>query len=76
MSFMREAVSLYPPRYLLRQVRGIQEYRPLWKGTLMLWIAQSKEYGHILGIFRSEDQINAIYGDNDNVNIYWVESDL
>ena len=73
---MRQAVSLYPPRYLLLCLRGRQEYRPYGKGTLMLWIAQSKEYGHILGIFRSEDQINAIYGDNENVNIYWVESDL
>lgn len=42
----------------------------------MLWIAQSKEYGHILGIFRSEDQIHELYIDNENVNIYWVESDL
>lgn len=42
----------------------------------MLWIAQSKEYGHILGIFRSEDKAHEFYGDNENVNIYWVESDL
>ena len=76
MSFMRQAVSLYPPRYLLRIMRGIQEYRPLWKGTLMLWIAQSKEFGHIVAIFRSEDEIHELYNDNEHVNIYWVESDL
>ena len=42
----------------------------------MLWVAQSKTTGHILGIFRKEDNAFATYGDNDNVNIYWVESDL
>ena len=57
-------------------MRGIQEYRPIWKGTLMLWIAQSKEYGHIVAIFRSEDEIHELYNDNEHVNIYWVESDL
>ena len=42
----------------------------------MLWIAQSKEYGHIVAIFRSEDEIHELYNDNEHVNIYWVESDL
>ena len=51
-------------------------FRRMGGGSVMLWIAQSKEYGHIVAIFRSEDEIHELYDDNEHVNIYWVESDL
>lgn len=42
----------------------------------MLWIVQSKESKLIHGIFRDESTAFDLYGYNDNLNIYWVESDL
>ena len=42
----------------------------------MLWIAQSTENYRIVGIYRDETSAWAAWGDNDNVYIYWTESDL
>lgn len=42
----------------------------------MFWVAQSKESHRLLGIFQNDEKAFDMYGDNPNVDIYWIESDF
>ena len=67
----------YPWKYRCRYwVFDCPWFRWMGGGSVMLWIVQSKESKLIHGIFRDESTAFELYGYNNNLNIYWIESDL